>query len=317
MKQLNYLLSLLIISHFGVTLSAAKKKAPSRIPPAQWIKTIDAIIPAKATVKAPKKQVLVFSLATGYKHYVIPYVDEVLKSMASKTGAFEVTITHDISYFKREKLDNFDAVILNNTCSDRKERHLFRDVLIHKADKFGSQFKELNTDQRTQLAKQLEQNLLDYVAEGKGLMVLHGAINMLNKLEPVSQMIGGSFAYHPPFQSITLELVEPDHALCKAFEHESISYKDEPYILNGAYQDLNFRPLLSMDTSKLVKVKPEVHELPRYMAWIKKHGQGRVFFSSPGHSHTTYENPKFLQFYLDGLQYVLGDLKCPDTVPKK
>ena len=53
------------------------------------------------------------------------------------------------------------------------------------------------------------------------------------------------------------------------------------------------------------------------MAWIKKYGEGRVLFSSPGHSHKTYENPRFIEFYLDGLQYVCGDLQCDDTGLKK
>ena len=101
--------------------------------------------------------------------------------------------------------------------------------------------------------------------------------------------------------------------MLKAFGGKEVVYDDEPYILKNAYSDFNFKPLLEMDTSKLIKIKDSVKAMPRYMAWIKKHGKGRVFFSSPGHSEKTYERADFLQFYLDGLQYVLGDLKCDDT----
>lgn len=294
-----------------ISISAQKK-----LPPKQWIKTIEEIIPAKATVKAEKRKVLLFSLATGYKHYVIPYVDEVMTRMADKTGAFEITVSHDIEMFTKENLAQYDAIILNNTCSDRKERNLFRDVLINKIDKFGKKYKDMPLAEREKKAAQLEDNMINYVTSGKGLMVLHGAINILNKSVPVSDMIGGSFHYHPKFQKIHLDLVEPEHPLCHSFHKNGIDYEDEPYILNGSYDKMNFRPLLIMDTDKLVKIKDSVKEKKRYMAWIKQHGEGRVFFSSPGHSHTTYEHKEFLQFYLDGLQYVLGDFKCEDTAKK-
>jgi uncharacterized protein len=279
----------------------------------KWLSSIEHHIPTETTVKAEKKKVLLFSLATGFKHHVIPYVDVMMARMAEKTGAFEITISNDIDYFSKEKIAQFDAIILNNNCSDRKERNLFRDVLINKKDKFGKKYKNLSTQECDSLAAQFEENLLEFVHRGKGLMVLHGAINMLNNSERISKMIGGSFAYHPKFQTITLKLVDSGHPMLKAFDGKEVVYDDEPYILNKAYKDFNFQPLLEMDTEKLIKIKPSVKEIPRYMAWIKKHGKGRVFYSAPGHSEKTYERADFLQFYLDGLQYTLGDLKCDDT----
>lgn len=283
----------------------------------KWLQSVEEHIPSQTTISAEKKKILLFSLATGYKHSVIPYVDAVMTRMAEKTDAFELVVSDDIDYFTKAKISQFDAIILNNNCSDRKERNLFRDVLINKKDKFGAKYKDLSSSECDQLAAQLEQNLLDFVYEGKGLMVLHGAINMLNNSERISKMIGGSFAYHPKFQTVTLKLVDPKHPMVKAFGGKEVVYKDEPYILNKAYSDFNFKPLLEMDTNKLVKIKDSVKEMPRYMAWIKKHGKGRVFYTAPGHSEKTYERASFLHFYLDGLQYTLGDLKCDDSPIKK
>ena len=134
-----------------------------KLKPQQWIKTIDKFMPLEATVKAPKRKVLVFSLATGYKHYVIPYVDEVFKRMAEKTQAFDVVVSKDIEMFNVEKLQEFDAVILNNTCSDRKERNLFRDVLINKSIEYGKKYQDLSEEQKKLKAALLEQNLINYV----------------------------------------------------------------------------------------------------------------------------------------------------------
>lgn len=50
-----------------------------------------------------------------------------------------------------------------------------------------------------------------------------------------------------------LDLVETKHPLVKAFNGKSLVYEDEPYIFKGAYEELKFRPLLRMDTTKLKK----------------------------------------------------------------
>ena len=49
------------------------------------------------------------------------------------------------------------------------------------------------------------------------------------------------------------------------------------------------------------------------VAWIQRVGEGRVFYSSLGHRHDIWWNPTILAFYLDGLQYALGDLNADAT----
>lgn len=45
------------------------------------------------------------------------------------------------------------------------------------------------------------------------------------------------------------------------------------------------------------------------LAWIKRHDRGRVFYANFGHIAEPFERPEILRFYLDGIQWVLGDLK--------
>jgi len=45
------------------------------------------------------------------------------------------------------------------------------------------------------------------------------------------------------------------------------------------------------------------------LAWIKSYDQGRVFYANFGHIAEPFERSEILQFYLDGIQWVLGDLK--------
>ena len=97
----------------------------------------------------------------------------------------------------------------------------------------------------------------------------------------------------------------------KGFIHE-----DEPYIFKNAYTKKDFRPLLKMDISKLdemTRTNKGVKGDERYVAWIKRHGEGRVFYCSPSHQPESYETKEMLRFLLDGIQYALGDLTCDDT----
>jgi type 1 glutamine amidotransferase len=91
--------------------------------------------------------------------------------------------------------------------------------------------------------------------------------------------------------------------------------------MGGAYEKLNFAPLLELDTSNFkinsAQRSKEMAEMPRYVAWIKPHEKGRVFFSSPSHNAQSFERPELLGFLLNGMQYVLGDLDCDDQPIKR
>jgi type 1 glutamine amidotransferase len=144
-------------------------------------------------------------------------------------------------------------------------------------------------------------------------MILHGAITVQNNSVKFSKMVGGSFDYHPKQQEMHLKEVNANHPLVQAFKGKGFTHVDEPYFFNNAYSDYNFRPLLYIEADKLEGVKKEVSDNTIYVAWIKRHGKGRVFYSSPSHNAQSMDNPELLQFFLDGMQYVVGDLKCDDS----
>lgn len=263
----------------------------------EWKARIQEIAPAKPTVPPTAgRKVLLYSTFTGFKHWVIPHTDEMLRIVANKSGACEIVTSTDINLFSAERLQEFDAVILNNNCSKNPGRHLFLDIL-------GDQEK----------AEELENNLIDFVARGGGLMAVHGAIVIFNNSAAFSDLLGGSFDFHPKQQEVVLTPVDPAHPLVQAFDGKPFVHVDEPYLFKNAYIKKNFRPLLVMDTAKLEGANKKVHSDIRYVSWIKKHGKGRVFYVSPSHNAQSFDQPALLQFYLDGLQYVLGDLPCDDS----
>jgi len=291
----------LLMSFEMMPLEAASLK-PLKITP-QWKAGMEKRMPAspRCTPKAARK-VLLFSLSTGFQHWVTPHTDFIIKLLGEKTGAFQVVQSKDIEMFRSESLNSFDGVILNNTCSRGPGRNLFLDVLGD--NKPG--------------AAALEKNVLDFVAGGKGLAAIHGAIVFLNNSPQFSDLLGGSFDFHPAQQEVFLNLVEPGHPLLEAFKGKPLIHIDEPYLFKGTYARKNFRPLLVMDTSRLNcgNRQKQVASDIRYCAWIKKYRKGRVFYCSPSHNAQSFEDARLLQFLLDGIQYTLGDLQCDDSVKK-
>lgn len=302
MKKLVFVFALFII--YSCSYS---QKSLDPIPlDSAWKQKIYELAPEKAEAPVLKKhKVLLFSLFTGFDHWVIPHADVVITTLGEKTGAYEIIKSTDVYLFEKETLKQFDAVVLNNNCSVGPRRDLFFDAL------------DVNTtmseeDKQLKAAK-FEANLLAFVKNGGGLAVLHGGIVMQNNSEEISKMVGGSFDYHPPQQDIELKVAETDHPLTKAFDGKSFTHYDEPYFFKNAYTEKNFRPMLYMEISRIKKVRHETEDKVAYVSWIKSYGKGKVFYVSPSHNAQSYENPNMLRYYLNGMQYVLGDLKCDDT----
>jgi type 1 glutamine amidotransferase len=282
-------------------------------PTPEWTARIQELAPAEPTVDAPKRKVLVFSLFTGFKHDVVPHVNCVFEVLGKKSGAFATTVTVDIEALLPQGLAAYDVLVLNNNCSIGPRRNLFLDELERNPKYRGMTGKERQTK-----ASALEQAILDFVAGGKGLVVIHGGPTMLNNSVKFTAMVGGAFHYHPPNQELTLRTVDADHPLLAAFRGKGpFIHRDEPYCFTGPYQKLNFHPLLALDVKGIKDPSGQIGKMVRYVAWIKPYGKGRVFFCSPSHFPESYETSTLLRFLLDGVQYASGDLKCDDSQLKK
>ena len=291
-----------------VVLAAATARAQSLEPvkiTKDWLAEIASLAPTKARIDAPKRKILVFSQHTGFYHWTIPHNDEMLKIMAKKSGAFDVFISHDIDSFEKKNLKQYDAVIFNNCNPSGPRRDLFYDLM--------GQRSSLSEEVIAEKAKVYQQNFLDYIAKGGGLFIMHGAITVQNNSLEFSKMTGGSFDYHPKQQEVHLKEVDKNHPLVAAFHGQGFTHIDEPYFFNNAYGEHQFRPLLYMETAELEGLRDQATDDIVYLAWVKRYGKGRVLYSSMSHNAQSLEQPELMQFFLDGIQYVTGDLVCDDS----
>jgi len=263
---------------------------------ADELQKIRSAVPDKPAVRPAKpRKILVFWRCEGFFHTSIPVVNEALKIMGQKTGAYEVTVcTDDYSIFTPEKLAQFDAVCLNNTT------HL--------------KFNPKETPERCKA-------LMDFVKSGKCIIGIHAATDNFYDWPEGMEMMGGKFTGHPWGGGGTwaIKIDEPDHPLTAAFKGQGFKINDEIYRTDPPlYSRDKQRVLMSLDmsdpTTKNAKgVKPS--DADTGITWIKTWGKGRMFYCSLGHNDHLLWNPAILQHYLDGIQFALGDYKV-DTKPK-
>lgn len=301
-KQNILLLALLLI--IAISSINAQNLEPIKITE-KWLAKLENNIPTPTINTTKKRKVLVFTKATGFDHWTIPHNLEMLKLFGKKTNAFEIHIGYDIDNFDKKNLNQYDAVILNNSNPTGPKRDLFYDLLKNNTS--------LPENEIVKKSAEYESNLMNYVKKGGGLMILHGAIVVQNNSVAFSKLTGGSFDYHPKQQEMHIKEVDKSHPLVQAFKGKGLTHIDEPYFFKNAYFNYNFRPLLYFEVDKIEEIKHKPADNINYVAWIKKYGKGRVFYTSPSHNAHSLENPELLQFLMDGLQYATGDYKVDDS----
>lgn len=286
----------------GVAVGASpvdKTKLPD-ISPADAQK-LEAALPERATA-APRqpRRILVFWRCEGFFHGGgIAGGNRCLELLGKKTGAWTVDISRDYEVFAPANLARYDAIVLNNTTHIKLPEPA------------------------------MKQAFLDFVRNGKALVGIHAATDNFNDWQEASQMIGGQFAGHPWGGGGTwsFKLDEPGHKLLQAFGGKGFKLKDEIYQFKNNYTRDDRRVLIGMDLSdaetakvlidaKTGKSKGCRTDGDYAVAWIKNVGKGRVFYCSLGHDRNVFQEPAVVKFYLDGIQWALGDLSA-DATPKK
>ena len=272
-----------------------QEKKASRLKPVtqEQRQAIAAAVPKTATAKPKKdRRVLVFYRCEGFIHTSIPHGNVAAELLGEKSGAFQVDLADTYDVFTPENLAKYDAILLNNTT------HM--------------QFPE---------PSQLNA-FMDFVANGKGLAGFHAASDNFGRHPEALAMVGGIFGGHPWNAGGTwaFKLDDPTHVLNKAFDGKGFWHRDEIYQYKpeSYVGPESLRILVSLDMSK-EEVSGRINDGPREVpvSWVRKAGDGRVFYTNFGHREDTFQNPVILQHMLDGIQYALGDLEVDATPTAK
>jgi hypothetical protein len=237
-----------------------------------------------------------------------------LREAEEKYGAFDLIELYDDDMFEPGMLSEFDAVVLNNV------GRAGNDAVYN-------------------------QMLPEYVRNGGGLFAVHGSALAFHK-EPEAEYNRLLAAYvdtvntkygHPSRQGkpFPLRLPDPEHPLVSAFGGQATSLTvthrwlsgqhrqkyevtiqppetlaDELYVLIKAPgQEQNPHVLAEVDRVAAAQEYPEsAGDFAYALTWIKRCGEGRVYYTQLGHNMAVYSVPCVARAMLDGLQYAAGDL---------
>ncbi|MGD0697294.1 MAG: ThuA domain-containing protein [Terriglobia bacterium] len=229
--------------------------------------------------KAPKKgRLLYLTLSVGFHHDVVPFSTEIVKQIGEKSGAFETTVTPDVSPFTAENLKQYDAVMFYTT----------GELPMTDAQKKA---------------------LVDFVRAGHGFIGVHSATDTFYEWQDYGEMIGGYFNGHPWHQQVTIDVADPKSSLV-SFLAPSFQVNDEIYQIDD-FDPRTSHVLLRLDPSsvdlKKQGARPKWYGWP--VAWTRTDGKGRVFYCSLGHEHDVWADPRFQQLMLNGIQWAMGVAK--------
>jgi uncharacterized protein len=273
----------------GSVAQAAEKALPRLS--ADDLQKIEAAVPQTATAQPKKaRRILVFHRCEGFVHGgAIVAGNHSLELMGKKTGAFTADFSTDYADLEPANLAKYDALIFNNTT----QLKMTNDVI--------------------------KKSILDFVRGGKGIIGIHAATDNFYNWPEGARLMGGLFDGHPWGGGGTwgFAIDDPNNALTKVFAGKSFKLKDEVYQFKDPYTRSDRRVLVTLDLSDptTAAIQQGVKRTDKDFAssWIRKEGQGRVFFNGLGHERNVFMEPAIMKFYLDGIQYALGDLAADDT----
>jgi type 1 glutamine amidotransferase len=148
-----------------------------------------------------------------------------------------------------------------------------------------------------------------FIRGGGGFVGIHSATGSERKWPWFWQLIGGTFAFHPPLQKFTITIVDKKHPATACLPGDTWAWEDEFYVMKEQPKDLhilltgNFKALkLPEKTKKAAESLPDAVPL----AWCHEFEGARSFYTALGHKKEYYSDPLFRKHLLGGLQWALG-----------
>ncbi len=135
-----------------------------------------------------------------------------------------------------------------------------------------------------------------------------------------SNMIGGFFKFHFPNTLISIKVDDPNSPLTSMLKGQPpLQFYGEVYTFGmDTWSRKNLHVLTSVDYDKVSAEDKAKEPNPRSdhdyaLSWIRREGQGRVFYFALGNEERVFFYRPFNEQFLAGIQYALGDLKADDS----
>ena len=288
---------------------------------------------------APKKRLLLISESSGYAHqvsarqYTILTKDENLdripkiegleaKLKKDKKGKTTVSLVYRGRLDKPLEIKDKDEVLaivkpclVETTFMELAKKHGFEvdcsqdsrvEITGENLKKYDALFFYTTGD--LPLSEAQKSDLLAFVRkDGKGFGGSHCATDTYRNWKEYNDLIGGAFISHPWTQKIRVIVEDKNHAATKHLG-DSFFIKDEIYQYRAPYPREKGHVLLSLDMESVNGLGSR-KDKDNAIAWTHEYGKGRVFYTALGHFPEVWNDDRFQQHVMGGLQYMFGRAK--------
>lgn len=220
---------------------------------------------------ARQARVLVISEARGYKHASVTDQVRFLRTLGRRSRRFDVVHLPRASELTKKELAESKAVVFASTTGELA------------------------------IADETRQALIDFVKDGGALVGLHSASNTFDRWPRFQRLLGGGFRRHPPAQVGGLVVTDRRHPSTRRLPG-AFRIRDEFYEFRTSPRR-RAHVLLLADPQSISKETRR--DLP--LAWCRREGRGRVFYSGLGHFASAWRSDRRLRRLVEGgLRWALG-----------
>ena len=243
--------------------------------------TLPLLCDQQTVLQAAPRQVLYLTQSAAFAHAVLPHSEEVLRRIGAESSAFDVTVSHDASTLTAATLEGYDAVVFYTTGE-----------------------LPMRDDQKAAL--------LAYVGGGGGFVGVHSATDTFYDWPDYLALIGGYFDGHPWRQEVVVRVEDQAHPSTR---HLGASFRidDEIYQFRRWSRDA-VNVLLSLDVTSVDLTAAGIKRTDQdfALAWTRREGAGRVFYTALGHRPEVWDDARFQRHLLEGIRWAMGH---DDTSP--
>lgn len=255
---------------------------------------------AGQTPPAPRRLLIIADHSTGNQtaHTAYSQAAATIERLGRESGAFETTIRTDVTLVTKDEVWGKGAYAKGGQRASRAYTLDHYDAVL------------FYTNGETDLTDAQKRDLLAFVAQdGKGFIGVHSATATAYGWPEYARMLGGVFDNHPWKVTAARVIVErPGFPAMKGWS-TGMTFTDEHYQMRAEpYSRKDVDVLARLDPASLDLANPGVHRADRDfpVAWIKRYGKGRVFYSGLGHTNASWDDPRVRSMYLEGIRWALG-----------
>lgn len=221
-----------------------------------------------APAKAAEQRVLLVTEARAFVHDSIPAATAFFNRLGERSSRYDVVPLRGAAGLTRRRLDRADAVVFANTSG------------------------ELPLPSRPALRR--------FVLSGGAFVGTHSASDTLHSWPGYARLMGGEFARHGAVEPGRLVIARRRHRITRGLPR-AFEVTDEFYEF-AAPPLARTRVLVRLDPDSVPDETGE--SVP--LVWMRRYGEGRVFYNALGHRQETWRDPNFRRLTARGLAWALG-----------